>query len=189
MALDVIGAASGRPQAAPEDVLAAYDLVFAKARCALEAMAVGSAVVLCDARGLGPMVTRAQVAHLRRWNFGMRTLTRALDPRLIGDEMTRYNADDAAEVSRYVREAAGLDRCVEKFVQLYREVIAEYAALPARQTQVPPRTLRRALPRVGFRDRLRGVPGFGRALIALLHGATGRRLRAAALEARRQREH
>ena len=36
-----------------------YDLVFAKARCALEAMAVGAAVVLCDTHGLGPMVTSA----------------------------------------------------------------------------------------------------------------------------------
>ena len=190
VALDVIGAAAGRLQAAPEDVIGAYDLVFAKARCALEAMAVGSAVVLCDARGLGPMVTRAQVAHLRRWNFGMRTLTSALDPRLIGEEMARYRADDAAEVSRYVRQAAGLDRCVEELVDLYREVIAEHAALPAGQIQVSRRTLRRALPRAGFRDRVRRVPGLGRALIALLHGATGRRLRATALEARRrQREH
>lgn len=57
-------------------MLGGYDLVFAKARCALEAMAVGCAVVLCDVGGLGPLVTRAQVQHLRRWNFGRRTRLR-----------------------------------------------------------------------------------------------------------------
>jgi hypothetical protein len=185
VALDVLGSASGCVQAAPEDVLPAYDLVFAKARCALEAMAVGSAVIVCDAWGLGPMVTRAQVEHLRRWNFGIRALTRPLAAGLIGDEMARYDRDDAAEVSRWVREAAGLDRCVEDLVGAYRDAIAEHAALPARETHVPPRTLRRALPRTGLRNRLRRVPVLGRAVMALTRGARDRRLRARVLRARR----
>src|SRR5207253_11139176 len=55
--LDVGGAGVGRTVDNPETLLPNYDLVFAKARCALEAMAVGSAVILCDADGLGPLVT------------------------------------------------------------------------------------------------------------------------------------
>lgn len=59
--VDVVGSYSGNSCPAPESILGNYDLVFAKARCALEAMAVGTAVILCDTRGLGPMVTASEV--------------------------------------------------------------------------------------------------------------------------------
>ncbi|HEY9784858.1 MAG TPA: glycosyltransferase, partial [Candidatus Obscuribacterales bacterium] len=42
--------------AKPEDILPEYDVVFAIARSAIEALAVGCAVVLLDAQGVGPMV-------------------------------------------------------------------------------------------------------------------------------------
>src|SRR5262249_39296471 len=57
--LDVLGQQGGKPIPNPEVFLPLYDLVFAKARCALEALAVGSAVVLCDVAGIGPLVTSA----------------------------------------------------------------------------------------------------------------------------------
>jgi hypothetical protein len=63
--LEFCGGASGNPTAAPEALLGRYDLVFAKARCALEALAVGAAVVLCDPPRMGPLVTRAGVERLR----------------------------------------------------------------------------------------------------------------------------
>ena len=47
--LDVIGAGVNASALNPESLLSNYDLVFAKARCALEALAVGTAVILCDA--------------------------------------------------------------------------------------------------------------------------------------------
>jgi Glycosyltransferase Family 4 len=98
--LDVVGRGVGTATAAPEAIIGDYDLVFAKARCALEAMAVGTAVILCDFRGTGEMVTSADVSHFQRWNFGARLLRRPLDPQLILDEIRRYDAADAAEVSR-----------------------------------------------------------------------------------------
>ena len=52
--------------AQPERVLGRYDIVFAKAKAAMEAMAVGAAVVLCDFGGVGPMVTWADFDRLRR---------------------------------------------------------------------------------------------------------------------------
>ena len=58
-------------------MLGQYDIVFAKARCALEALAVGNAVVLCDTVGVGPMVTTGEVDRLRRLNFGVRALREA----------------------------------------------------------------------------------------------------------------
>ena len=66
IALDVAGLASGRVASRPEDLLPAYDLVFAKARAALEALAVGAAVIVCDAAGLAGRVTTSNLERLRR---------------------------------------------------------------------------------------------------------------------------
>ncbi len=118
--LEVAGSGVGAPTAEPERVLPAYDLVFAKARCALEAMATGCAVVLCDTTGLGSLVTRDRVQELRRWNFGFRVLDRPLRPHLIAEEIARYDSHDAGDVSTYLRETAGLDEAVRQYSALYR---------------------------------------------------------------------
>ena len=74
IALDLAGSKSGTVLTRPQDVLGQYDLVFAKAKAALEAAAVGTSVVLCDAAGVGPMVTTANFAELRPLTTGIRTL-------------------------------------------------------------------------------------------------------------------
>ena len=125
--LDVVGPRAGRLCAWPEEVLGEYDLVFARARCALEAMAVGAAVVLCDAPGAGPLVTAGEFDRLRRFNFGRRTLARPLRPDVLAEEIARYDPADAAEVSRRVRATAGLESALDGWLSLYREVIAEGA--------------------------------------------------------------
>ena len=116
MGLDlvVVGSGVGHASAAPEEVLPDFDLVFAKARCAIEAMASGCAVILCDTTGLGELVTTTNVQRLRPWNFGFRVFERPLDSALIGGEIQRYNAADAARVSRYMREHAKLDGGAER---------------------------------------------------------------------------
>ncbi|HSU84599.1 MAG TPA: glycosyltransferase, partial [Thermoanaerobaculia bacterium] len=70
IALDVAGVASGDPVERPEELLPGYDLVFAKGRAALEGMAVGAAVVLCDQAGAGPLVSTGELDRLRPLNFG-----------------------------------------------------------------------------------------------------------------------
>ena len=122
---ETVGSGAGNASAAPEQVLPGYDLVFAKARCALEAMATGCAVILCDTSGLGTMVTAANVRELRRWNFGFRVLQRPLLPELIAGEMQHYDSTDAAVVSNYIRENAGLSNGVEQYLTLYRSVLDE----------------------------------------------------------------
>ena len=128
IALDVAGASADKTCARPEELLGRYDLVFAKARCALEALAVGSAVVLCDGTGLGPLVTAGEFDRLRRYNFGIRTIRQPIRPELIDREIARYDPADAAEVSRRVRAGAGLEAAVDEILDLYREVCDEYAA-------------------------------------------------------------
>jgi hypothetical protein len=126
IALDVIGQGVGKPCRQPEEVLGQYDLVFAKARCALEALAVGAAVVLCDRVGVGPLVRTENLEQLRRLNLGRRTLGEPHRVEVLLHEMGRYEAQDAGEVARRVRSSAGLKPAVDALVALYREVIAEH---------------------------------------------------------------
>jgi hypothetical protein len=126
LTLDVIGADSGNVALRPQDVLGQYDIVFAKARCALEALAVGSAVVLCDTVGVGPMVTTSEVDQLRRVNFGVRALRGSVDPDVLEREIARYDPQDAAEVSRRIRETAGREKSIDQIVALYYDVVSEF---------------------------------------------------------------
>jgi len=128
--LDVIGLSTGNVCARPEEVLGNYDIIFAKARAALEGLAVGAAVILCDAVGAGPMVTTENMDHLRPLNFGIRTLRNSVTPDALAQELARYDPSDAAEVSQRIRATAGRDEAVEELLSVYRQVIAEYQDLP-----------------------------------------------------------
>ncbi|MCA1619248.1 MAG: glycosyltransferase family 4 protein [Acidobacteria bacterium] len=128
--LDVVGAGVDAQTSRPESLLGNYDLVFAKARCAQEALAVGAAVILCDARGSGPLVTANELEKLRRLNFGIRALGEKIDPDLLLRQIERYDAADAAEVSRRFRAGSDLGSVVDDAIALYGEVINEYRGLP-----------------------------------------------------------
>ncbi len=126
LSLDLIGRAFGSASASPESLLGRYELVFAKARSALEALAVGAAVVLVAPFGLGPMVTAADFDRLRRLNFGIRTLRLPLTPATLVAEIARYDPADAAEVSRRVRSTAGREEAVDALLALYRGVLDQW---------------------------------------------------------------
>ncbi len=178
--LDVIGAGVGNPSAAPETVLGGYDVVFAKARCALEAMAVGTAVILCDFRGAGEMVRSVDVEELRRWNFGARVLTRPLDPQWLLEQIGRYDPRDAAEVSRRIRAAAGLDAQVDQWEALYREVLAEWARAPRINRRTEDRraaaALRAVRDPVPLHERIRRIPLAGPLFVRLKRAVMGPRV-------------
>lgn len=125
IALDVIGLGAGNHVVEPESILGNYDIVFAKGRSALEALAVGAAVVPCDKGRVGPMVSTAEFDRLRLLNFGWSALCDPVDPEVIEREIGRYNAEDAGHVSRRVRATAGRDLVVDQIVSLYHETIAE----------------------------------------------------------------
>lgn len=80
--------------------------MFSRAGCELEALAVGSAVILCDAGGVGPMVTMGEFDRLRLLNFGIRTLSEPLNPDVLVREIERYDSADYAAVSKLVRSPA-----------------------------------------------------------------------------------
>ncbi len=126
--LDVAGASAGTLVHAPEGVLGAYDIVFAKAKAAIEAMAVGNAVILCDYAGVGPMVTSAQFDWLQARNFGFEALGEALAPEPLVREIARYDGADAARVRDLVRSRASLQGSVEALVAIYSEVLGQHLA-------------------------------------------------------------
>lgn len=129
--VETAGASAGKSLARPEEALGEFDLIFAKAKAALEAMSVGASVILCDAVGAGPMVTTANLDQLRRINFGMRALTHPVTPEFLAGEIARYDATDAAAVSHAVREAAGTSAMVHELCSLYADVVAEHATATA----------------------------------------------------------
>lgn len=121
--VDVAGVASGNPVRYPETKLPQYDLVFAKARCALEAMAVGCAVVVTDYAGLAGMVTTQNMQRLRQLNFGVRSMQQArVTEESIFAALSLYDAGDAGQVSRWIRQQADLQLAVDQWEALYRDV-------------------------------------------------------------------
>jgi glycosyltransferase involved in cell wall biosynthesis len=126
MTVDAVGASVDNISAAPETIVGQYDVVFAKARCALEAMAVGTAVVLCDEVGMGPLVTAQDFERLRSFNFGVRILREPVTREGIVRELSRYDHKDAAEVCRKVRSSASMETAVDAMLNIYEEVIAEW---------------------------------------------------------------
>jgi len=134
--LDVIGAGVGNQSRDPALVLPDYDLVFAKARCAMEAMAVGCAVILLnEGLGLAGLVTAGNVREWHQWNFGRRLLQLPIETAAIRDAISRYRPDDAAAVSRYLRTNGSLEQMAVAFSLLAEAVLAEAAAEPAVDAQ------------------------------------------------------
>lgn len=132
LSLDVIGEGAGKVASRPEELLGAYDIVFAKSRAALEAMAVGAAVVVFFGSRVGPMVTSGEVDGLLEVNFGIRAMSPRLTAAALGQavarELARYDAADAAAVSRRVRETAGLAPAADEIVRVYEEAVEELRA-------------------------------------------------------------
>lgn len=126
ISLDVIGSGVGRQAASPEQILCQYDLVFAKARCAMEAMAVGCAVVLYnEGMGLAGMVTTENVRHWHRWNFGRRLLQTPIGHDTLVHAILQYNAVDARAVSLYVRDQVSLASTTQLIEQIAQRVLEE----------------------------------------------------------------
>jgi hypothetical protein len=119
ISLDVAGGASGRLLDAPETALRSCDLVFAKGRTALEALAVGCAVIVADAAGAGPLVTPGNFATLRSRNFGIRELCHAHDPAWYRSQIAAYDRAAAGEVSDRVRACAGMDGAIDRLLTIY----------------------------------------------------------------------
>jgi len=128
--LEFFGYPIHRPLYEPLTAIADYDLVIGAARTALEGAVAGAAVLVADHRGLAGMLTTQNVARFRKDNFGRELLTRPLDAETIGQEIDRYDASDAAEVSRILREDASLDRALDRWEAVFAEAIELFRKAP-----------------------------------------------------------
>ena len=122
--LDEFGSGVGRTLDDPEHMLMHYDVVFAKARCAIEATAAGCAVILVDTAGYGGLVTASNVDELLDWNFGDRCLQRPHDPFAIVADVGRIESADAQVVSAFVRARCDLRAAAAAYEDVYRAACA-----------------------------------------------------------------
>lgn len=131
ISLDVIGAGVGQQARSPEEVLAQYDLVFAKARCAMEAMAVGCAVILFNENmGMAGMVTSANIQSWQAWNFGRRLLLSEVTHTNITAAIDDYNATDALAVSKHVRTHLSLEATTTRLEDIARRILEKDSKEP-----------------------------------------------------------
>lgn len=124
IAVDFIGAAVETQLDDPAKVLPGYDLVFASALSAIEAMACLRPVIVCDGRGMAGMADMARYEAWRPKNFGVAALNGPLSAERVAIELDRYDPVEAARVGERVRVEAGLGAWVDNCVALYREAMA-----------------------------------------------------------------
>ena len=193
--LDVYGAGVNNICVKPEETLRNYDVVFGKGRAALEAAAVGTAVVVYWWRRLGPMVNTQNLDRLRADGFGIRSMSAQLNPEEFGvaieHALDEYDPEDAAEVSRRVRASASRDIAVSELLKVYEGVIEEYAATPTdresegraaaahlRNISLGYSQQRAAIfasTTFRFAEHLRRTPGLGKLARTVARGVIGRR--------------
>lgn len=123
LTLDVLGDGAENSIDDPERVLANYDVVFAKARCAIEALIAGCAVLATDEAGYGGLVTRDNVDWMLDWNVGDRCLQAIHDSVAIEADLRRIDEDDVRRVSLRVRDRCSLSGALDAYEQLYRAAI------------------------------------------------------------------
>lgn len=122
LALDVIGGGVGRLEERPEDWLRGYDIVFAKARCAMEALVTGCATILCGLEGVGPMVDEGNFDSLRRNNFGRRCLSLTIQVDRLVASIREYNAERQHRVGLLARERLDLRTTIGEWTALYESM-------------------------------------------------------------------
>lgn len=135
--IDIAGLGARQSWPDPENRLSGYDIVFAKARCAMEALASGCAVVVTDRAGLAGMVTTNNLATLRQFNFGARTMKASLatEARLY-EEIERYDPAEAARVTEWVRENLRLDLAQAEWLDTYEQAMDRWKGAAVSQGDV-----------------------------------------------------
>jgi len=123
ISIESVGWTSGYVNKEPEKILQKYDLVFAKGKCALEALACGCAVILCDMERLGDLITTENLEYTRKYNFGIKTLTHKIDEHILNQLIKKYDPFDVKKVSDKVRNECSFDIRFKQIIKLYKECV------------------------------------------------------------------
>lgn len=126
--LDAIGLRAGRIERDMGKALLDYDLVFTRGRTAIEAMATGCAVILCDVGQngegkLGPLMNTRNFAALRCDNFALRALQDPLTEAGVEGAIGGYNAQDVAQLRTLVRGTCEVQNTAARIVEIYQDAI------------------------------------------------------------------
>ena len=122
--LEVIASVHGRRVTNFEQLLPSFDLVFATGRCALEAIAAGCAVILCDGAAFGGFVSSTRIDQLNDRNFGVSVLPFSATPERLVDAIAAYDPNEAALATARIRARASLDVVIPSLIDIYRAAIA-----------------------------------------------------------------
>lgn len=125
--LDVLGSGMNTEINNPEGILLKYDLVFGKAKSAIEALSTGASVIVCDFMGLGTMVNQSNIGYMIKYNFGMKTLTRSFDVNSIVDEIKKFDSNQNKLNAITIRKSAAFEKVIPSIIDLYTNTIKEYA--------------------------------------------------------------
>ncbi|RKQ51160.1 hypothetical protein BXY85_2182 [Roseivirga pacifica] len=124
--LQVIGKGVGKEHPKPEQLIGGFDLVFGKAKAAMESMAVGCAVIVCDFTGLAGMVKPQNFDHYRKYNFGMKLMTRLTTVETLCEELDKFSTRDSQIVCDRIREDASLEKSIDLLINLYQDTILRH---------------------------------------------------------------
>lgn len=126
MELDCMGREFGNSIANPEDIMTGYDIIFAKAKCAIEAIGSGCATILCDYSGLGEMVTSSNYENAKRYNFGFKMLSPVRENKIkdrVLEELRKYDSADIKKISDRIREESSFDKILLEIVEEYKKIL------------------------------------------------------------------
>ena len=126
--LDIIGQGVKNSVLNPEKMLFEYDIVFAKAKAAMEALAVGCAVIVCDKNGLGGMVKPQNLDFFIKNNFGLRTLDKKINLENILTELKTYDCNKNFQMLDTFRQDVDLNLRVQTLLDIYYEAIDQFKA-------------------------------------------------------------
>jgi len=125
-----VGSGVGEVISDPTAVLAESDLVFAKGKAALEAVASGCGLVVCDADGLGPLVTKENFAELRNLSFAYEAMTDEISVGNVCSRLRNWDGGVCREAAGLARDTASLEGVVDRLEVLYESVSKHWQDTP-----------------------------------------------------------
>ncbi len=126
MELDGLGTGLGNSVVDPENKLHNYDLVFAKGKAAMESLATGAGVIVCDSLGIGESVTLDNYDNYRRNSFWIKTLNGHINTDQVIQEIKKFNIEDTRQLSHKIRSDASFPVYMDNIIKLYHETITAY---------------------------------------------------------------
>jgi hypothetical protein len=115
-----------------DDIAQAYvghDLVITSGRTALEAVAMGRNVVVCDYGGYGGVVDGASWGRLRATNFGLNAMTGALQEDGLAGDLRQIDPEAGHRFGAAIRSSLDLEATAGTVEALYMRIIRTHVPL------------------------------------------------------------